>query len=59
MTRTRLCQDCGKPFDAVDDHDRLCKRCLLKLCRALVVAHNREICTGGKNEQYRDRLPHV
>jgi hypothetical protein len=43
MTRTRFCRDCGKEFEAVDDHDRLCKTCLLKLCRALVAAMDETI----------------
>ena len=35
MTRERFCE-CGEIFDAVDDGDQLCKRCLLKRYRELV-----------------------
>jgi len=38
VTRTRICPECGDLYEAVDDHDRLCKKCLLKRCRALVAA---------------------
>ena len=33
--RERYCQDCGRVFEAEDDDDRYCKRCLLKQYRAL------------------------
>ena len=45
MTRERFCE-CGTIFDAVDDHDRLCKRCLLKVCRALVAAKEGSECSN-------------
>jgi hypothetical protein len=30
MTRERYCRECGTVFDAVNDADRLCKKCTLK-----------------------------
>ena len=35
MIRERYCQDCGRVFEAEDDDDRYCKRCLLVRYRAL------------------------
>ncbi len=28
--RERICKECGEIFDAIDDQDWLCKRCLLQ-----------------------------
>ena len=36
MIRERYCQDCGRIFEAEDEDDRYCKRCLLVRYRALV-----------------------
>ena len=33
--RTRFCRECGETFEAVDDNDWLCKKCLLAGFRAL------------------------
>jgi len=46
VTRTRICPECGDPYEAADDNDRLCKKCLLKRCRALVAAMDEMIRTG-------------
>ena len=35
MIRERYCQDCGRVFEAEDEDDRYCKRCLLVRYRAL------------------------
>jgi hypothetical protein len=43
MTRECFCRDCGAIFDAIDEHDQLCKRCLLKVCRALVAAYDEAV----------------
>lgn len=46
MTRERFCRDCGAIFDAVDDDDLLCKRCLLKEYRALISVKEGTECSN-------------